>query len=305
MILPRCASNVTAGRRDAGLAGTSAAGSAAGLPSGSLALVDVPPSRRRYSQRAAGATDGASRMARHEEACVFAPARRRILLAAQIDPGMFGEMRWRMIGPFRGGRTVAAVGVVKQPNVFYIGVNNGGVWKTHRLRPHVDADLRRPADRLDRRDRRRAVRSEHHLRRQRRRPAAARSLHRRRHVQVHRRRQDLDAPRPARRRSRSRRSPSIRTIRIASSSPCSAIRTVRTQSAASSARPTAARRSRKCSTRTRTPAASTSSSIRRTRRPSTPRCGRRGRGRGRTAYFGGPAQRPVQVDRRRHDLERS
>src|SRR5438270_4174807 len=39
-------------------------------------------------------------------------------------------MRWRMIGPFRGGRTVAASGVPGQPNVFYIGVNNGGVWKT-------------------------------------------------------------------------------------------------------------------------------------------------------------------------------
>ncbi len=40
-----------------------------------------------------------------------------------------------MIGPFRGGRTVAASGIAGQPNVFYIGVNNGGVWKTHRLRP--------------------------------------------------------------------------------------------------------------------------------------------------------------------------
>ncbi|MBK8810112.1 MAG: glycoside hydrolase [Acidobacteria bacterium] len=35
-----------------------------------------------------------------------------------------------MIGPFRGGRTVGAVGIPSQPNVFYIGVNNGGVWKT-------------------------------------------------------------------------------------------------------------------------------------------------------------------------------
>ncbi|GAC1425149.1 MAG: hypothetical protein NVSMB67_26530 [Flavisolibacter sp.] len=35
-----------------------------------------------------------------------------------------------MIGPHRGGRTVGAVGVRQQPNVFYIGVNNGGVWKT-------------------------------------------------------------------------------------------------------------------------------------------------------------------------------
>ena len=52
-------------------------------------------------------------------------------LAAQVDPRMFQEMRWRTIGPFRGGRTVAAVGVRQQPNVFYIGVNNGGVWKTN------------------------------------------------------------------------------------------------------------------------------------------------------------------------------
>ena len=51
-------------------------------------------------------------------------------LAQQVDPRLFAEMRWRMIGPFRGGRTVAAVGVRGQPNVFYIGVNNGGVWKT-------------------------------------------------------------------------------------------------------------------------------------------------------------------------------
>lgn len=36
-----------------------------------------------------------------------------------------------MIGPHRGGRTVGAVGVPQQPNTFYIGVNNGGVWKTN------------------------------------------------------------------------------------------------------------------------------------------------------------------------------
>jgi photosystem II stability/assembly factor-like uncharacterized protein len=51
-------------------------------------------------------------------------------LSAQIDPSRFAEMRWRHIGPFRGGRTVAAVGIASQPNVFFIGVNNGGVWKT-------------------------------------------------------------------------------------------------------------------------------------------------------------------------------
>jgi photosystem II stability/assembly factor-like uncharacterized protein len=49
---------------------------------------------------------------------------------AQLDPALFNAMKWRMIGPHRGGRTIGAVGVPQQPNVFYIGVNNGGVWKT-------------------------------------------------------------------------------------------------------------------------------------------------------------------------------
>ncbi|HEX3024131.1 MAG TPA: hypothetical protein VHP12_02875 [Chitinophagaceae bacterium] len=52
------------------------------------------------------------------------------IVFAQIDPGYFNAIKWRMIGPHRGGRTVGAVGVAQQPNVFYIGVNNGGVWKT-------------------------------------------------------------------------------------------------------------------------------------------------------------------------------
>ena len=52
-------------------------------------------------------------------------------VAAQPLPdSLFEEMRWRMIGPHRGGRTVAAVGVPGTPDVFYIGVNNGGVWRS-------------------------------------------------------------------------------------------------------------------------------------------------------------------------------
>ena len=47
-----------------------------------------------------------------------------------FDPSYAIALKWRMIGPFRGGRTVGAVGVPQQPNVFYIGVNNGGVWKS-------------------------------------------------------------------------------------------------------------------------------------------------------------------------------
>ncbi len=51
--------------------------------------------------------------------------------AQSVDPAMYNSMKWRMIGPHRGGRTVGAVGVPQQPGVFYIGVNNGGVWKTN------------------------------------------------------------------------------------------------------------------------------------------------------------------------------
>jgi photosystem II stability/assembly factor-like uncharacterized protein len=43
---------------------------------------------------------------------------------------MYQDLHWRMIGPFRGGRTVAISGVPGQPNVFYMAPNNGGVWKT-------------------------------------------------------------------------------------------------------------------------------------------------------------------------------
>jgi photosystem II stability/assembly factor-like uncharacterized protein len=52
------------------------------------------------------------------------------LSAQHYDPKLFAEMRWRCIGPFRGGRTVAISGVPHQPNVFYMAAVNGGVWKT-------------------------------------------------------------------------------------------------------------------------------------------------------------------------------
>jgi hypothetical protein len=48
----------------------------------------------------------------------------------QYNQKLFGEMRWRCIGPFRGGRTVAISGVPHQPNVYYMAAVNGGVWKT-------------------------------------------------------------------------------------------------------------------------------------------------------------------------------
>ena len=54
-----------------------------------------------------------------------------IPLVAQMSTTVpLPEMHWRMIGPFRGGRTRAATGVPSQPNVFYVGQVDGGVWKS-------------------------------------------------------------------------------------------------------------------------------------------------------------------------------
>ena len=50
--------------------------------------------------------------------------------AQQFNPDLFADLHWRNIGPFRGGRTRAAAGVPGQPNVFYAGQVNGGVWKS-------------------------------------------------------------------------------------------------------------------------------------------------------------------------------
>src|SRR2546430_7288326 len=47
-----------------------------------------------------------------------------------IDPKTYQDMRWRQVGPHRGGRSTAVAGVRTQPNVFYMGASGGGVWKT-------------------------------------------------------------------------------------------------------------------------------------------------------------------------------
>ena len=53
--------------------------------------------------------------------------------AQQVPSAAYQQLRWRMIGPFRGGRTVAAVGTPRAPGrpaTLYIGANNGGVWRS-------------------------------------------------------------------------------------------------------------------------------------------------------------------------------
>src|SRR6195256_4285557 len=49
--------------------------------------------------------------------------------ASQVDPQLFSAMKWRQIGPFRGGRVVAVSGVPGDPATWYFGAVAGGVWK--------------------------------------------------------------------------------------------------------------------------------------------------------------------------------
>ena len=50
--------------------------------------------------------------------------------AQPLDPKLYSEMHWREVGPPRAGRARALAGVPSQPNVFYIGFDNGGVWRS-------------------------------------------------------------------------------------------------------------------------------------------------------------------------------
>ena len=192
-------------------------------------------------------------------------------------------MRWRPIGPFRGGRTKAITGVPGDLHTFYMAPVNGGVWKTTDLGrtwtpifddqptgsigsiavapsdPNViyvgsGEGLARPdlsvGDGIYKSTD--AGRSWTHLGL---RDGAADSVHHRR---------------PEKR-------------RIGCSSRCWATRTDRTRSAACIGRRTAAPPFRRCCRRTRTPARPTLNSIRRIPTSSTPACGSSGRDRGKTA----------------------
>ena len=51
-------------------------------------------------------------------------------LAQPIDASLYGDLRWRLVGPFRGGWATCAEGVPEEPGTYYFGAAAGGVWKT-------------------------------------------------------------------------------------------------------------------------------------------------------------------------------
>src|SRR6266581_9166524 len=51
--------------------------------------------------------------------------------SAAVDPALFQDLHWRLIGPFRAGRVLAVSGVSGEAEHFYFGSVNGGVWETN------------------------------------------------------------------------------------------------------------------------------------------------------------------------------
>jgi photosystem II stability/assembly factor-like uncharacterized protein len=49
---------------------------------------------------------------------------------AAVDPSLYSGMRWRSLGPLRGGRSIAVAGSAARSNEYYFGAVGGGVWKT-------------------------------------------------------------------------------------------------------------------------------------------------------------------------------
>ena len=47
-----------------------------------------------------------------------------------ITDSLYHGLKWRNIGPFRGGRSVTSTGVIGKPHTYYMGSTGGGVFKT-------------------------------------------------------------------------------------------------------------------------------------------------------------------------------
>jgi photosystem II stability/assembly factor-like uncharacterized protein len=63
-------------------------------------------------------------------ACSFLLSFQSTAIAQNFSEDNYSALEYRLVGPFRGGRSAAVTGVPNQPNLFYFGATGGGVWKT-------------------------------------------------------------------------------------------------------------------------------------------------------------------------------
>ena len=175
------------------------------------------------------------------------PPALRAQAAAGVDAALLAGLRWRSVGPARGGRSIAVAGSNSRRNEYYFGATGGGLWKTADGGLTWRAGLGRLLqDIVGRRCRRLRIPTRRRLRRHGRSPAARQRHPGRRCLQVGRRRAHLDARRPRTHDGRQphprpSHQPRHRLRRRARRS-----RTGQTPSGASSSRSTAARRGAAC-----------------------------------------------------------
>lgn len=85
----------------------------------------------RASQTAAALSLASPALSRLIDSAAYAESNGLVRATAPLDLSAIASgLRWRMLGPFRGGRVAAATGVPGRPNEFYFGAVNGGVWKS-------------------------------------------------------------------------------------------------------------------------------------------------------------------------------
>lgn len=62
--------------------------------------------------------------------CLFFIGNIQQFEAQTFDESQFNALEYRLLGPFRGGRSAAVTGVPNKPNLYYFGSTGGGIWKT-------------------------------------------------------------------------------------------------------------------------------------------------------------------------------
>src|SRR5487761_2047530 len=99
------------------------------LPRHGIRQISFHDVERRHGQ----STLKSGEMKKHLLAACAAVAFTALMLSADstsVNPSLFSGLRYRMIGPLRGGRVTTVTGVPSEPHTFYMGSTGGGLWKT-------------------------------------------------------------------------------------------------------------------------------------------------------------------------------